>query len=532
MTDCAKTAIIKTGDVQYLIKPYRCEKCNKTFRNKQNLKKHQRIHVVEKAYTCEECGKKFALHDYLKLHSLVHTQIKLHVCNQCEKKFTLSCNLIVHKRIHTGEKNFECNQCEKRFATKEGLKIHKLAIHDEIKNFECDQCNLKCSSKGNLTQHKRTHSGDKPYVCDQCENSFGHSSALKRHKRTHSGQKPFSCEICEKRFTTRDGVQKHKMFVHNTEKNFKCDECEAKFVDCSHLKRHKRHCHSDEKNYVCDQCGAKFKDNDVLKLHKRTHSNEKPYTCSHCAHSFNFCSNWRRHEKIHEIQSSYAIECIMQDFGTQPWTQDNGIKCVIRTKTQLDMEYHIQRNHTTEGLGRKLQSETRLAQFLTSKGQDFDRDWLNRISFKGCKNIEGGACSARPDAFLPSQSVRLRAIVLIGNDEFAHRQYQCDFQRVFNIANALEQTLEFKGVPLLYIRFNPHYYRKNDVYYDPPLNVSHEKLWELILNLSPEDIKSGINLIYVNYDTTNNQLDVFNQKDEVESNDFAKLYQSCVIKQI
>ena len=124
------------------------------------------------------------------------------------------------------------------------------------------------------------------------------------------------------------------------------------------------------------------------------------------------------------------------------------------------MEYHIQRSHTLNGLGKKLQSETRLAEFFASKDQDYDRDWVNRISFQHCQNIEGGKFSARPDFYLPSQCVRLNAIVLVGNDEFAHRQRACEFQRVFNIAQALQQTAEFKDQPILYLRFNPHYFTR------------------------------------------------------------------------
>jgi hypothetical protein len=50
--------------------------------------------------------------------------------------------------------------------------------------------------------------------------------------------------------------------------------------------------------------------------------------------------------------------------------------------------------------------------------------------------------------------------VIVGCDEFQHRRYPCDLQRTWNILSALDQTDEFKSVPILYLRVNPHFYQK------------------------------------------------------------------------
>jgi hypothetical protein len=235
----------------------------------------------------------------------------------------------------------------------------------------------------------------------------------------------------------------------------------------------------------------------------------------------------------HEKQQRLKFECEMQDYGTQKWEEGTGfLKCSIRTNTQVDMQYHIQHNHTAEGLGKKLHSETQLANFLQKKGLDFDRDWTNRISFRYCTSIQPSTNSARPDFFLPSISAKLNAVVLLGNDEFAHRQYPCDLRRVLDIANALDKTPEFAGVSLLYIRFNPHYFRKGSKYLDPPLNESHETLFKFIQSLTEKDIKQkGVNLIYMNYDQTpEGNLQMFENQDN--ENDYVKIYKSCVVQLI
>jgi hypothetical protein len=215
----------------------------------------------------------------------------------------------------------------------------------------------------------------------------------------------------------------------------------------------------------------------------------------------------------------------MQDFGMQLW-KDGDLKCSIRCKTELDMEYHIERNHTTEGLSKKLQSETQLAKFFDSINVKYDRDWANLIQFKSCKNIEGQHVSARPDFYLPEISALLNAIVLIGNDEFQHRRYACDFKRIWNIVNALDQTPQFQNVPILYIRYNPNHFTRDGIYYSHPLEFGHKLIMSTLQSI--KILKSGVNLVYIHYDRTDGKLDIFNE----EENDFTKLYKDCALLDI
>ena len=76
---------------------------------------------------------------------------------------------------------------------------------------------------------------------------------------------------------------------------------------------------------------------------------------------------------------------------------------------------------------------------------------------------------------------RLNAIVLIENDEFGHRQYPCDLQRTFNIVQALGQTVGFKDMPILYLRFNPHTYHRN--YFIHPLEIGHGVILSTLKNI-------------------------------------------------
>ena len=218
----------------------------------------------------------------------------------------------------------------------------------------------------------------------------------------------------------------------------------------------------------------------------------------------------------------------MKDGGTQPWVEGD-IKCSIKCQTALHLDYHIQRNHTDEGIAVKFQSEYKLAKFFTDKNITFSQDRMNEIQFKNCKQIEGGRSSARPDFFLLQRSVELEVLFFVCNDEFAHRQTKCEFQRMMNIATSLQQTSEFENKPIIFVRFNAHFFYIDEKYYDPPLTMAHELLLETIMSIKKEDILPGVNLVYVNYDRMDGELCIFKEDDD---NDFISLFKNYVIKMV
>ncbi len=118
-----------------------------------------------------------------------------------------------------------------------------------------------------------------------------------------------------------------------------------------------------------------------------------------------------------------------------------------------------------------------------------------------------------------ARSAEWGCVFLVGNNEFAHRQTKCEFQRIFNIANALEQTPDFQGLPIVYVGFNPHFFHKDGKFYDMPLSQSHLLLLTTIQNIT--DGKPGVNLVYVNYDSLNGKLAMFQ---DAEDDSYSNLF--------
>ncbi|XP_025835405.1 zinc finger protein 37-like [Agrilus planipennis] len=246
------------------------EVCKKIFNHPSSLIYHREAeHNNGQRFVCIKCDKSFKHKQLLQRHQLVHSEERPYRCKQCDASFKTRANLINHMPIHTGEKKYFCSQCGQTFAHKTSLTLH-IRWHSGQKPFQCDICLKSFSQKGNLAEHKRIHTGEKPYNCEHCNRKFTTSSQYKLHMKRHSGERPWRCEFCPKTFLHRD--------------TWKC-----------HTRRHKN-----EKPYQCEQCLKGFTEQCALKKHERLHTGEKPYVCEFCNRGFADCSNLAKHKRIHE----------------------------------------------------------------------------------------------------------------------------------------------------------------------------------------------------------------------------------------
>jgi len=128
-----------------------------------------------------------------KIDTAIKTEIgsksgKIWKCNVCDKEFKKRNDLERHNRTHTGEKPFECTVCQKRFSFKSAWKTHS-KTHTGGKSFSCHLCGSLFASKPSLKVHMRIHTGLTPYSCSQCDQTFRTPHQRQVHvTRTHSSR--------------------------------------------------------------------------------------------------------------------------------------------------------------------------------------------------------------------------------------------------------------------------------------------------------------------------------------------------------
>ena len=110
-----------------------CDICGKIFRNKMELKYHERTHDNVRLFKCKYCDKRF-IHPSTRMKHIndVHLQLKPFQCKICKKKFKRKECLQKHKQTHLNMNErtlYPCNICHKKFANKSNLKRHQKNIH-------------------------------------------------------------------------------------------------------------------------------------------------------------------------------------------------------------------------------------------------------------------------------------------------------------------------------------------------------------------------------------------------------------------
>jgi len=96
---------IESG-VSNALKSFKCQYCPKSFKVKNSLRRHERMHTGENLVLCEYCGKHFCDMATLETHVRMHTGEKPYQCQVCGRTFSQKGNLNRHiRRQHVMKKH-------------------------------------------------------------------------------------------------------------------------------------------------------------------------------------------------------------------------------------------------------------------------------------------------------------------------------------------------------------------------------------------------------------------------------------------
>ena len=340
----------------------------------------------------------------LVCHQCVHFTARLFRCNQCDKLFKQSGNLSAHMHSHSDLRPFICETCGTGFDCRWKLIRHNRS-HTCEKPYKCTSCDLAFTQKWLLTNHQRTHSGERPYKCELCGLTFAQNSVLFVHKRTHSGEKPYICEHCGKRFPKRDNLTKHGR-IHTGEKPYKCGVCDKSFREKSTLRIHHA-THSGSQAFMCELCGQTFSLNRYFLKHVRARHNatgdaklrSKGHRGSSNSQTGAECSVQRGSSNSQtgaecsvqqgSSNSQTAAECSVQRGSSNSQTTE---KCSVQrgsSNSQTTEECSVQQTNITNGNRVEMSSHTvSISKFAPAVGE---------LSGRKSQHSELPECSQAPD---------------------------------------------------------------------------------------------------------------------------------------
>ncbi|XP_017102325.2 zinc finger protein OZF [Drosophila bipectinata] len=165
-------------------------------------------------------------------------------CKFCQKVFKNRSSMVKHEIIHlTNRPRFRCSQCHRVYLTKQALRVHVEAKHQQS-GATCDTCGKVFGIAKALEIHKRYHSKDFPFACDLCDRKYAQRSHLTVHQNVkHSGAR-FLCEYadCNKTFTSSSSLRYHE--VTHTAMPFECVHCQKSFPARTKLRLHLKSDHN------------------------------------------------------------------------------------------------------------------------------------------------------------------------------------------------------------------------------------------------------------------------------------------------
>lgn len=223
------------------ISNYKCEECNKVFRNKQSLNTHCKGHIKK---ACPICGVEITVYNLSK-HITNHKAAPA-ICHLCGITSKNPESLRGHMYYTHSKKRLTCEECGREFKKLYAYKMHIKKEHIGERTFTCDTCGKRFFTNYELNSHIRTtHLKQRPHICKFCNKGFSSRFSMRTHERQHTNEVPYVCEVCGEGFRQNVSLRAHRKSKHNIieSKNAECPICRKMFRDDWALKSHTRSVH-------------------------------------------------------------------------------------------------------------------------------------------------------------------------------------------------------------------------------------------------------------------------------------------------
>ncbi|XP_059613921.1 uncharacterized protein LOC132260037 [Phlebotomus argentipes] len=219
-----------------------CPECKNTdFRNWNTLHTHLwREHQIDmELYSCEICNFKTPVLSRLKnTHVKIHSEERNFKCELCEKAFKNTKQLKNHRRIHRSAAEHlpvkKCDFCPATVVAGKQYKKHLRAEHGCPGGHTCGVCGKNMNSMAALKIHEKKHADGGKFSCPDCDYTTHDHNAARRHRMKHGKEKQYKCPFCGYKSIQSTTYRNHLVRIHPAQADeviFKCTKCSFETIN-------------------------------------------------------------------------------------------------------------------------------------------------------------------------------------------------------------------------------------------------------------------------------------------------------------
>ncbi|KAH8241299.1 hypothetical protein KR032_007454 [Drosophila birchii] len=297
------------------MKRFECSTCQRSFKSKISMLKHQVTHISKPKHHCPVCSKAFWLRFKLIRHLRSHKDMGPHPCHQCSAIFIDRIHLKIHLKEHEeksetpNSKDNDVDTADNNIDMIKDFRIHRrLSHHSDSQNPAAESPNISRdwipesldlsleSSTSDNSSNERSEDNPtsrqngtgfdqettssakveklkesstteaKRVECLYCQSTFKTLKGMRLHLNTHIVEPKYTCSVCSKPFWRSDYLAKH-LLIHGVGERYSCSLCPAEFVDKKSCDQHKLNVH-EKQNVKCRYCFKEYKSKKALENHE------------------------------------------------------------------------------------------------------------------------------------------------------------------------------------------------------------------------------------------------------------------------